>query len=74
MATFRFKKKHEDAKISVPILSKTITKENLTDKDVEFLEEKFPGRYIHNFERIADVKEEEKPSKKPARKPRAKKA
>ena len=73
MATFRFKKQYENAKISVPILSKTITKENLTDQDVEFLQKKFPDKYIHNFERIADVKEEEK-KKKPARKPRAKKA
>lgn len=70
MATFRFKKEYEDSKISVPLLSKTITKENLIDADVELLEEKFPGKYIHNFERISDVKEKEKP----ARKPRAKKA
>ena len=52
MAKYRFKKDFEDAKISIAILNKVISKETLTDEDVETLSEKFPGKFDHNFETI----------------------
>ncbi len=65
MAKYKFKKQFEDAKISIPVIGKTITKDNLTDNDVELLRAKFEGRFDHNFE---EVKQEEKPVKDEAKK------
>lgn len=65
--------------INIGLLRRTITHENFTDSDVEFLLSKFPNVYNHNFglvgedvEEIKEVEEVEKP--KVVRKPRAKKA
>lgn len=77
MAKYRFKKQHEDAIISIAILNKTITKDNLTDFDVETLKVKFPNKFDHNFEEIPTESEEVKevePKPKAVRKPRTPKA
>lgn len=75
MAKYRFKKQFEDAKISVAIMHKVVTKDNLTDEDVEFLAEKFPNKFDHNFEEIPSEPEKVEASKPKAnRKPKAKKA
>jgi len=75
MAKYRFKKEHSDAQINIGILRKTITKDNLTDADVEYLKAKYPNVYDHNFEEVQTVEVEAVIEEKPiVKKPRAKKA
>jgi hypothetical protein len=54
---FKFASKFEDAKITIPLLRKQITKDNATDQDIEYLLSKFPGKYDHNFVLIGEQAE-----------------
>lgn len=54
MKKYRFKKGFEDAKISIAIMNKVISKDTATDEDVEMLLAKFPGKFDHNFELVGE--------------------
>lgn len=61
MKKYKFADKFADAQITIPILRKTITKDNATDQDVDFLLNKWPGKYDHNFELVGASKPKEEP-------------
>ena len=46
-----------DFNIQIGLLKKTITNENFTDEDVEFLFAKWPNKFNHNF-KLADQADE----------------
>jgi hypothetical protein len=52
---YRYCDRYETSIITIPSLRKTITKENATDKDIEFLLKKFPGKFDHIFELVSGV-------------------
>ena len=54
---YRFSKRYNTAIITIPLLRKTITEENATDEDIDFLLAKFPGRFDHNFELASETEE-----------------
>jgi len=55
---YRYCDRYDTAIITIPLLRKTITKENATDEDIEFLLNKFPGKFDHNFELASEPKQE----------------
>ena len=61
---YRYCDRYDTAIITIPLLRKTITKENATDEDIEFLLNKFPGKFDHNFELASEPKAEEPKAKK----------
>ena len=63
MKKYKFVERFRDAQITIPILRKTVTKENATDQAIDFLLQKFPGKFDHNFE-LAD-KAPEEPKEEP---------
>jgi len=69
---YRYCEKYDTAIITIPLLRKTITKENATDEDIDFLLKKFPGKFDHNFELASEQKEkEEKVDEPKAEEPKA---
>ena len=54
MKKYRVEKGFEDAKISIAIMNKVISKDTATDEDVEMLFNKFPGKFDHNFELVGE--------------------
>ena len=53
---YRYCDRYDTAIITIPLLRKTITKENATDEDIDFLLKKFPGKFDHNFELASEPK------------------
>jgi len=47
---YKFCDRFHTAIITIPLMRKTITEHNATDEDIEFLLNKFPGKFDHNFE------------------------
>ena len=68
MKKYKFVERFRDAQITIPILRKTVTEQNATDKDIEFLLEKFPGKFDHNFELVAEAPS--KPKAEPKQEPK----
>jgi hypothetical protein len=46
-----------DFNIQIGLLKKTITNENFTDEDVEFLFAKWPNKFNHNFKLVDQAEE-----------------
>lgn len=59
MEKYRFKKQFSDARITIPVIRKTIDKDNATDADIDYLLNKWPGVYDHNFELAEEQEEQE---------------
>ena len=56
MKKYKFVDRFETAIITIPLVRKTITKDNASDEDIEFLLKKFPGKFDHNFELVSEYK------------------
>ncbi len=69
---YRYCDRYDTAIITIPLLRKTITKENATDEDIEFLLKKFPGKFDHNFELASEQKEKEEKAEEPMAYPKGK--
>lgn len=59
MKKYKFVDRFDTAIITIPLLRKTITKDNATDQDVDFLLKKFPGKFDHNFELASEYTPQE---------------
>lgn len=46
-----------DFRIMIPLLCKEISSESFTDEDVDFLKQKWPGKYDHNFGLVGEESE-----------------
>lgn len=62
---YRYCDRYDTAIITIPLLRKTITKENATDEDIDFLLKKFPGKFDHNFELASEPKAEDPKAEEP---------